>query len=65
MRNSRGYAGFKTVNGIIFMVLGALIIAQMVRFVGFRFEAFSGYVLGAALIALGAYRTREFLRLRR
>ena len=65
MRNSKGYAGFKTINGIIFIVLGALIIAQMIRFVGFRFEAFSGFVLGGALIALGVYRTRQFLRLRR
>lgn len=65
MRNSKGYAGFKTFNGIVFIALGVLIIAQLVRMVGFRFEAFSGFVLGAALIALGLYRTREFLRSRR
>ncbi|HET9096064.1 MAG TPA: hypothetical protein VFN37_05350 [Candidatus Baltobacteraceae bacterium] len=65
MRNSKIYAGFKTFNGVVFIVMGALIIFQIVRAIGFRFEAFSGLVLGAALIGLGVYRTREFVRSRR
>jgi hypothetical protein len=62
MRNSKAYLGFKTFNGIVFIVLGGLIIFQMIRMVGLRFEAFSGLVLGSALIALGLYRTMGFLR---
>ncbi len=65
MRNSKAYLGFKTFNGIVFIVLGALIIVQMLRTVGLRFEAFSGLVLGAALIALGVYRTVGFVRSRK
>lgn len=65
MRNSKIYAGFKTFNGAVFIVLGAVIVFQIIRIVGFRFEAFSGLVLGAALIALGLYRLREFARSRR
>jgi hypothetical protein len=64
MRNSKAYLGFKTFNGVVFIVLGALIVAQMIRLVGFRFEAVSGLVLGAALIALGIYRTVWFVRQR-
>jgi len=65
MRNSKTYLGFKTINGVVFIVLGALIIVQLLRTVGLRFEAFSGFVLGAALIALGVYRTMGFLRSRK
>lgn len=64
MRNSKTYAGFKVVNGVIFIALGIAIVVRMATAVGLRFEAFSGYVLGAALIALGAYRTVGFLRSR-
>lgn len=65
MRNSKIYAGFKTFNGIVFIVMGSLIIFQIIRAIGLRFEAFSGLVLGAALIGLGVYRAREFMRSRR
>lgn len=65
MRNSKTYAGFKTFNGIVLVVLGTFIIVQMIRTAGFRFEAFSGYVLGAAMIALGMYRIIGFARSRR
>lgn len=65
MRNSKAYAGFKTLNGVIFIALGAVIVFQLVTKIGFRFEAMSGLVLGAALIALGLYRTVSFVRSRR
>jgi hypothetical protein len=65
MRNSKTYLGFKAFNGLLFMVFGVLIIAEMIRMVGLRFEAFSGLVLGAALIALGLYRTMGFVRSRK
>lgn len=59
------YTGFKTFNGVIFIVLGALILVQLFRTVGLRFEALSGDILGAALIALGVYRTAAFVRSRK
>lgn len=65
MRNSKAYAGFKVFNGIVFIVLGVLIIVQLVRMVGFRLESVSGLILGAALIGLGLYRTAGFVRARR
>ena len=65
MRNSKVYGGFKTFNGVVFIVFGALIITQLALRIGLRFEALSGYVLGAALIALGLYRTVGFVRSRR
>ena len=64
MRNSKAYAGFKIVNGVLFIALGVLIITRMATMVGLRFEAIGGYVLGAALIALGVYRSVEFVRSR-
>jgi hypothetical protein len=65
MRNSKVYGGFKTFNGVVFIVFGALIIVQLALRIGLRFEAVSGYVLGAALIALGLYRIVGFVRSRR
>lgn len=65
MRNSKVYGGFKTFNGVVFIALGALIIVQLALRIGLRFEALSGFVLGAALIALGLYRTVGFVRSRR
>lgn len=64
MRNSKVYGGFKTFNGVVFIALGALIIVQLALRIGLRFEALSGFVLGAALIALGLYRTVGFVRSR-
>lgn len=65
MRNSKVYGGFKTFNGVVFIVLGALIVVQLALHIGLRFEALSGFVLGAALIALGLYRTVGFVRSRK
>ena len=65
MRNSKVYGGFKTFNGVVFIVLGALIIVQLALRIGLRFEALSGFALGVALIALGLYRTVGFVRSRR
>ena len=55
---SIGRARFKFVNGLVFIVLGLFIIAEFVHALGLRFEAISGYVLGAALIGLGVHRLR-------
>jgi hypothetical protein len=65
MRRSKTYDAFKAFNGLVFIVLGVLIAAQILRIVGLRFEAISGLLLGAALIALGVYRTAGILRSRK
>jgi hypothetical protein len=65
MRNSKPYVGFKAVNGVMFVILGAAIVFQMLRTVGPRFEAIPGLVLGAAMFALGVHRTFAIARARR
>ena len=50
-------AAFKSVNSVLFIVLGAIVMAQILRVAGMRVEALPGAVLGAAMIALGLYRT--------
>ncbi|PZR57462.1 MAG: hypothetical protein DLM50_05665 [Candidatus Meridianibacter frigidus] len=61
---SRTYARFKLFNALLFIVLGVFIIAQMAHAIGARFEAVSGYVLGAALVALGIFRLRGAVKAR-
>ena len=65
MRNSKAYAGFKGVNGVLYIILGAAIAFQIFRTVGPRFEAIPGVVLGVAMFALGVHRTILLLRARR
>jgi hypothetical protein len=65
MRNSKTYAGFKTFNSVLYIILGAAIVVQMVRLVGPRFEAIPGIVLGLAMFALGVHRALLVLRARR
>lgn len=60
-RRSKAYDIFKVLNSLLFIVLGVVIVAQMAHGVGLRFEAVTGYVLGAALIGLGTVRLRERL----
>lgn len=65
MRNSKAYTGFKAINGIMFVLLGAAIVYQMLRTAGPRVEAIPGLILGAAMFALGVHRTVLMLRARR
>jgi hypothetical protein len=65
MRNSKTYVGFKAVNGVMFIILGAAIFYQMLRTAGPRFEAIPGLILGAAMFALGVHRTLAIVRARR
>lgn len=65
MRNSKSYVGFKAVNGVMFVILGAAIVYQMLRTEGPRAEAIPGLILGAAMFALGVHRTLAILRARR
>jgi hypothetical protein len=61
-RGSKGYTGFKAFNGVLFIVLGAAILVQIVRVAGLRFEAVPGLILGAAMLALGVHRILLMLR---
>lgn len=55
---STGYARFRFVNGVIFIVLGIVLFAQFAHAVGLRWQGVSGYVLALAFIGLGLYRMR-------
>ena len=55
---SPGYARFKFVNGVIYIVLGVFLFAQFAHGVGLRWQGISGYVLALAFIGLGLYRMR-------
>ncbi|MFN2450380.1 MAG: hypothetical protein ABR508_11445 [Candidatus Baltobacteraceae bacterium] len=55
----------KSANAPLFVMLGALVIWQIVRYAGLRFEAIPGIALGGAMIALGAYRITLMARARR
>lgn len=59
---SAGYGRFKLLNGVLFIVLGTFVLAQMLHGVGFRLAALPGIVLGVALVALGVVRWSAFLK---
>ncbi len=59
---SASYGRFKLLNGLLFIALGALVLAQMLHGVGFRLAALPGIVLGFALVALGVVRWTAFLK---
>jgi hypothetical protein len=56
---------FKSVNGVLFIVLGAAMTYNLVRFAGVRLESISGLILGAAMMGLGVYRVTATARARR
>jgi hypothetical protein len=64
-RQSKAYVGFKAFNGVLFIVLGAAILVQIVHFAGLRLEAIPGIILGAAMLGLGLYRIAMMVRARR
>jgi len=64
-RQSKAYIGFKAFNGLLFIVLGAGILVQIVRVAGPRLEAIPGIILGAAMMGLGTYRVVLMVRARR
>jgi hypothetical protein len=52
------YLRARGVFGVLFIVLGAFIIVQIVHGVGLHVEAIPGAILGLAMIALGYVRIR-------
>jgi hypothetical protein len=60
MTRTEGYARARVIIGLIGGVLGLVIVARTVASVGFDWKALPAYVLGAALVALGITRWREY-----
>lgn len=57
---SEGYARARLVSGALFVVLGSILIVRTLFVVGVAFAAIPAYVLGIAMIALGALRYRDY-----
>ena len=58
LTGSRNYTRVRGVFGVLFIVLGALIVFQIAHGVGIRLEAVPGLLLGTAMIVLGYVRIR-------
>lgn len=58
--HSEGYARARLVSGALFVVLGSILIVRTIVVVGASFSAVPAYVLGVAMIALGALRYRDY-----
>jgi hypothetical protein len=61
LTQSPAYARARGVFGVLFVGLGALIVYQIARGVGFHVEAIPGTLLGLAMIVLGYVRIRGAL----
>jgi len=58
---SEAYLRARLVTGGLFVVLGIAVVARTAAEVGMSAAAIPAYVLGAAMIALGALRFRDYL----
>jgi hypothetical protein len=58
LTGSRNYTRVRGVFGVLFIVLGGLIVFQIAHGVGIRLEAVPGLLLGTAMIVLGYVRIR-------
>jgi hypothetical protein len=56
LRNSKPYAGFKAINGVMFVIFGAAIVVRIAQTAGPHLVAVPGLVLGGAMVALGVHR---------
>jgi len=59
---SSAYVRARLVTGALFIVFGIAIVARTAADVGAKAPAIPAYVLGAAMLALGAFRWRDYLR---
>ncbi len=62
---SDGYARARLVTGALFVFFGASILYRTLASVGLSLSAIPAYVLGAAMVALGAFRFRDYVAARR
>jgi hypothetical protein len=60
---STGYQRFRALLGAGFIVLGAVLLYRTVAITGIGTKSIPSFVLGAAMIALGVLRLRDFLAL--
>lgn len=58
---SSGYQRFRALLGAGFIVLGAITLYRTVAIAGVGTHSIPSFVLGAAMIALGVLRLRDFL----
>ena len=63
--HSEGYARARLVTGGIFAILGTIVLVRTLAAAGLNWAALPAYVLGVALIALGAVRYRDWFAARR
>jgi hypothetical protein len=61
---SEGYARARLVSGALFVILGAVVIVRTLAVTGASLSALPACVLGAAMIALGSLRYRDYLAAR-
>jgi hypothetical protein len=61
---SETYARTRLINAGLFVLLGAVVVVRTFGVVGFAWPAVPGCVLGAAMVALGAVRIRDYLAAR-
>lgn len=61
---SEGYARTRLVLATLFIVLGSVTIVRAVMGVGLTWKLLPAFVLGAAMIALGAFRYRDYFAAR-
>ena len=62
---SETYGRARLISGALFMLLGAAILVRTIAETGLQLKAMPAYVLGLAMVALGAFRFRDFLAARR
>jgi uncharacterized membrane protein HdeD (DUF308 family) len=65
MVRSEGYARARLASGALFMVLGGVVAYRTLAVAGLAMTAIPAVVLGAAMIALGAFRFRDYFGARR
>jgi hypothetical protein len=58
---SETYARTRLINAGLFILLGVVVVVRTLSVVGFAWQAVPGCVLGAAMIALGAVRFRDYV----
>ncbi len=61
---SEGFARARLVNGLLFVVLGSVVIGRTLITVRFGWQVLPACVLGGAMVALGAVRFRDYFAAR-
>ncbi|GAC1309453.1 MAG: hypothetical protein NVSMB19_23200 [Vulcanimicrobiaceae bacterium] len=62
---SDAYVRARLATGALFVVFGVAILFRTIADVGLTASAIPAYVLGAAMVALGIFRFRDYLAARR